>query len=161
MFFDFIETELGKILLLADYQGLRQLTVCHPGYRPNESWQYNPNFMRPYTLQLKEYLAGKREKFTFTIAPQGTQFQQKIWAAIVNTPYGQTTTYHQIAEKIGIPSATQAIGIAKNVNPIPIVIPCHRIINTEHCHCGYRYGCDVVDKLLALESRKLKLVEEA
>ncbi|WP_318522086.1 methylated-DNA--[protein]-cysteine S-methyltransferase [Photobacterium leiognathi] len=160
MYYDCIETELGSIMLLADHQGLRRLTVNSPGYMPDESWQHNPSFMEPFIRQLNEYLLGTRQRFTFPLAPQGTLFQQQIWHAIADIPFGKTSSYEQIALDIGNPAASQAIGMAKNVNPIPIIIPCHRVLNSDQNLCGYRYGADMVALLLALESGKTILIEE-
>ncbi|KJG14677.1 6-O-methylguanine DNA methyltransferase [Photobacterium iliopiscarium] len=160
MYYDCIETELGNIMLLADHQGLRQLSITSPSYSPNEIWQHNPEFMAPFIRQLKEYLIGSRKKFTFPLAPQGTLFQQQIWHAIADIPYGETVTYEQIAANIGNTKATQAIGMAKNVNPIPIVIPCHRVLNSHNSLCGYRYGEEIVALLLALEAGDTILLEE-
>ncbi|WP_258179872.1 methylated-DNA--[protein]-cysteine S-methyltransferase [Photobacterium angustum] len=160
MYYDCIETELGSIMLLADHQGLRRLSVNSPGYYPDESWQHNPSFMRPFIRQLKEYLLGSRKRFTFPLAPQGTMFQQQIWHAIADIPFGETSSYEQIALDIGNSAASQAIGMAKNVNPIPIIIPCHRVLNSNQNLCGYRYGAEMVELLLALESGKAILIKE-
>ncbi|EAR53504.1 hypothetical 6-O-methylguanine-DNA methyltransferase [Photobacterium sp. SKA34] len=160
MYYDCIETELGSIMLLADHQGLRRLTVNSPGYYPDESWQHNPSFMRPFIRQLKEYLLGSRKRFTFPLAPQGTMFQQQIWHAIADIPFGETSSYEQIALDIGNSAASQAIGMAKNVNPIPIIIPCHRVLNSNQNLCGYRYGAEMVELLLALESGNVIIIKE-
>jgi methylated-DNA-[protein]-cysteine S-methyltransferase len=158
MYYDVIDTVLGKVYLLADSKGLRQLTVGSAGFCPDSSWEHDPGAMKPYTNQLSEYLSGKRQKFTIPLAPQGTPFQQQVWQTLTEIPFGETFNYQQIADKLGTSSAAPAIGITRNVNPIPIIIPCHRVLNSNNSLCNYRYGQEVVSQLLALESGQLSLI---
>jgi len=157
MYYDYLDTVLGKIYLLADDQGLRQLTVGSGGFCPDSSWDHSPEFMREYITQLQEYLQGQRKAFTLPLAPQGTHFQQQVWKAICAIPFGSSYSYQQIAEKIHQTTAFQAIGMAKNVNPIPIIIPCHRVKSDHDQQSQCRYGQDIIAQLLALESGKLTL----
>ncbi|MFC1503187.1 methylated-DNA--[protein]-cysteine S-methyltransferase [Pseudomonadota bacterium] len=161
MHYDYLDTVLGKIYLLADNKGLRQLIVGSAGFCPDVSWERNVDAMKPYINQLKEYLDGKRRTFTLPLAPQGTAFQQQVWHSLTEIPFGQTRNYQQIAKKIGKPLAGQAIGMAKNVNPIPIIIPCHRVRNGSDSLCGYRYGREMVSQLLALESGQVSLLNRS
>ncbi len=157
MFYDYLDTILGKIYLLADSQGLRQLTIGSGGFSPDSSWEHNPDFMKEYIHQLEQYFQGQRKTFTLPLAPQGSQFQQQVWKAISEIPYGSTATYPQLAEKIHHPNAIQAIGMVKNVNPIPIIIPSHRVQNENNQLVGSRYGKQFVLLLRALEAGKLVL----
>ncbi len=102
--------------------------------------------------QLDEYFAGTRTAFDFPCAPQGTPFQQKVWAALRDIPYGETRSYKQIAEAIGKPKACRAVGMANNRNPIIIVIPCHRVIGADGSLTGYGGGLEMKRALLDLES---------
>ena len=159
MYYDYLNTVLGKIYLLADEQGLRQLTIGSGAFCPDSRWNHSPEFMEKYITQLKEYLQGQRKTFSLPLAPQGSQFQQQVWQAINEIPYGSTYTYQQIAESIQLPNAIQAIGMAKNVNPIPIIIPSHRLQNENNQLVGSRYGKKYVLLLRALEDGKLTLYQ--
>ncbi len=101
--------------------------------------------------QLDEYFAGTRTVFDFPCAPQGTPFQQKVWAALCEIPYGETRSYKQIAEAVGKPKACRAVGMANNRNPIIIVIPCHRVIGANGALTGYGGGLEMKRALLELE----------
>lgn len=101
--------------------------------------------------QLDEYFAGTRTAFDFPCAPQGTPFQQKVWAALCEIPYGETRSYKQIAEAVGKPKACRAVGMANNRNPIIIVIPCHRVIGANGALTGYGGGLEMKRALLELE----------
>lgn len=101
--------------------------------------------------ELEEYFAGRRKKFAFALAPKGTAFQQKVWQAVSEIPFGQVTTYKSIAEKIGKSPAVRAVGHANGSNPLPIVIPCHRVIGSNGDLCGYGGGLELKKKLLQLE----------
>lgn len=101
--------------------------------------------------QLKEYFEGTRKKFNIPIAPEGTQFQLKVWKQLGKIPYGKTASYKDIAVKIKNPAAVRAIGQANGANPLPIIIPCHRVINADGSIGGYSCGLDVKRKLFAVE----------
>ena len=105
--------------------------------------------------QLTEYFAAQRRRFTLPLAPQGTPFQQAAWAALCAIPYGETRTYAQQAAAIGKPRACRAIGMANHCTPIPIVIPCHRVIGSGGKLAGYAGGLDTKRYLLALEQAAL------
>ena len=101
--------------------------------------------------QIQEYFAGKRREFDLPLDPKGTDFQLTVWKALQTVPYGETRTYAQIAEAIGKPHAYRAVGMANNKNPIPILIPCHRVIGANGTLTGYAGGLEIKRKLLALE----------
>ena len=104
--------------------------------------------------QLSEYFAGKRDSFDIPIKTQGTDFQEKVWNALKQIPYGETRSHKDIAIAIGKPKAMRAVGMANNRNPIMIVIPCHRVIGANGQLIGYGGGLDVKEKLLTLEKAK-------
>ena len=102
--------------------------------------------------QLREYFAGQRRSFQLPLAPQGTPFQQQVWQALAEIPYGETRTYGEIAEAIGRKGASRAVGAANHRNPLPIFIPCHRVIGANGSLTGYAGGLETKRFLLALES---------
>lgn len=104
--------------------------------------------------QLGEYFVGKLRNFDLPLNPQGTEFQKKVWKALLGIPYGTTSSYGEIAKTIGHEKAARAIGGANHVNPISIIIPCHRIIGKSGKLVGYGGGLDVKVKLLELEGKK-------
>ncbi|MGF1725500.1 methylated-DNA--[protein]-cysteine S-methyltransferase [Photobacterium nomapromontoriensis] len=158
MYYDYLDSVLGKVYLLADEQGLRQLTIASGGFTPHSHWEHNPQFMAPFISQLTEYLDGKRKQFTLPLAPQGTEFQRQVWHALVNIPYNSQYSYQQIAETLNQPCAILAIGTAKNVNPIPIIIPCHRVASEVDAQDSCRYGQEMISQLRALEKGELSLL---
>jgi methylated-DNA-[protein]-cysteine S-methyltransferase len=101
--------------------------------------------------QLMEYLQGKRKVFDILLAPEGTVFQKKVWGALLTIPYGETSSYGKLAENIGKPGAARAVGMANNRNPIPVIIPCHRVIGADGSLTGYGGGLSMKERLLALE----------
>ncbi len=103
--------------------------------------------------QLAEYFAGQRQAFDLPLRMQGTPFQQKVWAALREIPYGETRSYGQIAAQVGNPKAGRAVGMANNRNPISIIVPCHRVIGANGSLTGYAGGLSVKQELLALERR--------
>ncbi len=102
-------------------------------------------------LQLQEYFAGKRTAFDLPLELEGTSFQLAVWKAMLEIPYGETRTYGQLAAAIGRPAASRAVGQAANRNPIWIVIPCHRIVGSNHSITGYAGGLSMKQALLELE----------
>ncbi len=101
--------------------------------------------------QLREYFSGSRAAFDLPLAPEGTGFQKRVWKALLEIPYGETRTYGQIAAAVGNPKGGRAVGMANHNNPIPIVIPCHRVIGANGALTGYGGGLDIKRKLLELE----------
>ena len=101
--------------------------------------------------QLNEYFEGKRKTFDLPLNQQGTDFQLKIWNALQNIPYGETRSYGELAAMTGNPKASRAVGMANNRNPIPVIIPCHRIIGSDGSLTGYAGGLELKQKLLELE----------
>lgn len=107
-------------------------------------------------LQLEEYFEGKRQEFDIKILMRGTEFQKKVWNALMEIPYGKAVSYKYIAEKIGNPNASRAVGNANNKNRIMILIPCHRVIGKDGKLVGYAGGLDKKKKLLEIEGILLR-----
>lgn len=103
--------------------------------------------------QLDEYFAGERKAFDLPLAPKGTDFQQKVWQALTEIPYGETRTYGEIAARVGNPKAARAVGMANNKNPIGIIIPCHRVVGAKGRLVGYAGGMEKKEWLLELEKK--------
>lgn len=113
---------------------------------------HDEKFIQPYASQFIEYLNGKRKQFTLPFDLHGTPFQRKVWEALCSIPYGKTAAYSDVAMRIGKPEAVRAVGGAIGANPLPIIIPCHRVIGKNGKLTGYSGGLDVKEKVLSLES---------
>lgn len=107
--------------------------------------------IRKAATQLDEYFAGKRTSFDLELAPHGTEFQQSVWSALQEIPFGEVRSYKEIAEMVGSAKACRAVGMANNKNPIVIIIPCHRVIGADGSMTGYAGGLPVKEYLLKLE----------
>ena len=107
--------------------------------------------LRQAAAELAAYFAGQLREFTVPLAPKGTPFQQKVWAALREIPYGETRSYKEIAAMVGNEKACRAVGMANNRNPLPIFIPCHRVVGSDGKLVGYAGGLDVKTFLLELE----------
>jgi len=115
-------------------------------------------FFNDTISQLDSYFAGGLKQFDLPLAPEGTPFQLKVWQRLCEIPYGETMSYGELARRIGNPNASRAVGLANGANPIPIVIPCHRVIGSNGKLTGYGGGLPIKEKLLALERRQLRLL---
>jgi methylated-DNA-[protein]-cysteine S-methyltransferase len=105
--------------------------------------------------QLTEYFAGQRQTFTIPLNLKGTEFQLAVWNELLRVPYGDTITYAELARRIGRPAAIRAVGAANGANPIPVIVPCHRVIGSNGTLTGYGGGIERKQWLLALEGRRL------
>lgn len=120
------------------------------GEKTKISWELSPSATKPYETELAEYFAGQRRDFTFPLDLRGTDFQKRCWRALLEIPYGETRSYRDIAQRVGT-TGYRAVGMANHTNPIPIVIPCHRVIASNGTLCGYGGGLDTKRYLLRLE----------
>jgi methylated-DNA-[protein]-cysteine S-methyltransferase len=155
-----IESPLGPLLLVANEAGLRRIDFVNGRHRAtaDPSWTENAKPLKETVRQLNAYFAGKLEQFELPLAPQGTGFQLEVWRRLCEIPFGETVTYGEVAKRIGNPKASRAVGLANGSNPIPIIIPCHRVIGSNGRLTGYGGGLPIKEKLLALEQRQLKLL---
>jgi len=121
------------------------------GLIPSDMERVETSLIKEANLQLEAYFAGRLKRFDLPFALQGTDFQKKVWESLVTIPYGETITYGQLAEKVGNPNASRAVGMANSRNPLPVFIPCHRVIGAGGKLTGYTGGLEIKRKLLTLE----------
>jgi methylated-DNA-[protein]-cysteine S-methyltransferase len=128
--------------------------VYFPGeLLPSGVTVYESALIKEAAHQLSRYLLGELRVFTLPLTPGGTPFMKEVWEILCEIPYGETTTYKQIAEKIGRPKAVRAVGLACKRNPLPLFIPCHRVIGSNGHLTGYRGGLKIKEQLLLLERK--------
>lgn len=141
-------TPVGHVTIASDGRAITEIAF---GTRQLKGSERPTELTNRAANQLQEYFAGKRTSFDLPLAPHGTTFQRRVWEEVGAIPYGETRSYGQIAEAIGSPGAQRAVGGANNKNPIPIVIPCHRVIGANGKPVGYGGGLKVKEFLLGLE----------
>ncbi len=155
MVYDHFDTALiGMLTLVADEQGLRHITFEN-ARRPvtvQPSWRHDPAFFREAKSQLIAYLNNETKYFDLSLAPIGTPFQQAVWQALLRIPYGEVRSYRWVAEQVGNPKAVRAVGGANARNPIPVIIPCHRVIGADGSLTGFGGGLNVKQALIDLEN---------
>lgn len=148
-----IDSPIGPLMLAADEDGLRHIEFRdnrHPADRAD--WQGGDNrVLRETEAQLREYFDGRRRDFDLPLAPRGTDFQLQVWHGLARIPYGATLSYAQLARRIGKPDAVRAVGAANGRNPVPIVLPCHRVIGADGALVGFGGGLPTKQFLLRLE----------
>ncbi len=121
---------------------------------PESEIQANKPALKQVLGQLDEYFSGARDQFELTLAPEGTPFQKSVWGALQKIPYGHKISYGELAQRLDNPGGMRAVGAANGQNPIPIIIPCHRVIAADGSLGGYTGGLDIKRKLLDLEAQK-------
>ena len=154
------ESPIGPLLLAGARDGLSYVSFSRGRHAVSvdADWTEDRSFFKDAIQQLSEYFKGERETFSLTLNPEGTEFQRAVWAELRKIAYGATISYKQLAERIGKPKAVRAVGAANGANPIPIIIPCHRVIGNDGSLTGFGGGLPLKKKLLELESRQLKLL---
>jgi methylated-DNA-[protein]-cysteine S-methyltransferase len=160
IFYTQIESPVGPLILAADSTGLLEIRFVNGRHsaKLKSSWHEDSTPLQPAIDQLRAYFAGQLEIFDLSLSPEGTPFQKTVWRNLCDIPYGETISYGEIAHRIGNPKASRAVGLANGSNPIPIVIPCHRVIGANGKLTGYGGGLPIKQKLLALERRQLSLL---
>lgn len=144
-----MNSPIGELTLVAGEQGLHEIRF---GRDMNGVDLITDNLVLQATQQqLQEYFMGDREQFDLPLKPKGTEFQQNVWQVLLTVKHGCLASYQDIANSIGNPKAVRAVGAANGRNPIPIVIPCHRIIGSNGKLTGYAGGLNIKDQLLRLE----------
>jgi methylated-DNA-[protein]-cysteine S-methyltransferase len=151
--YDEIESPVGPLLVAADDAGLRRIhfQLGRRALEPDPAWRREPRALREVARQLAEYFARERRAFDLPLAPEGTPFQLEAWRALVAIPYGTTISYGELARRIGKPEAARAVGAANGANPLPIVVPCHRVIGRDGSLTGFGGGLLAKRALLELE----------
>ncbi|HEV7922314.1 MAG TPA: methylated-DNA--[protein]-cysteine S-methyltransferase [Thermoanaerobaculia bacterium] len=151
MRFSIYQAPFGPLVLAADETG----ALAEIRFRgdPPDSWEPDPSALRFAAEQLDAFFAGRSQKFDLPLAPRGTTFQLSVWNALREIPYAETTSYGELARLLGRPAASRAVGAANGANPIPIVIPCHRVIGANRSLTGFGGGLPVKRWLLDHEAR--------
>lgn len=154
-----LDSPVGRLLLARHRAGLTGIyfqTGPHP-QALDPAWQPAPQAFDDVITQLKNYFAGDLTEFALPLDPGGTPFQLQVWRALQQIPYGETVSYGDLAARIGRPTAVRAVGAANGRNPLPIVIPCHRVIGRDGSLTGYGGGLAIKEALLEMErSRGVK-----
>ncbi|MFB0721339.1 methylated-DNA--[protein]-cysteine S-methyltransferase [Aeromonas salmonicida] len=151
--YDMLPTDCGDLLVAINARGLVHVDFV-AGLRtlPDMSgWQQDGEALAPYLAEFAAYFAGRLQRFTLPLAAHGTAFQQAVWQALCDIPYGETRSYGDIARIIGKPAAGRAVGAANGRNPLSIIVPCHRVIGQNGSLTGYAGGLPIKQQLLALE----------
>ncbi|HOE57035.1 MAG TPA: methylated-DNA--[protein]-cysteine S-methyltransferase [Bacillota bacterium] len=146
----FYESKIGRIGI-AEKDGSISNVYISGDKLPEDAQLGETHLLKEAVRQLESYFAGELKEFTLPLKPEGTEFMKKVWSALCEIPYGKTVSYKEIAEKVGVPKGARAVGIANNRNPIPIFIPCHRVIGADGSLTGYGGGLDMKKYLLELE----------
>jgi len=149
----FYETSIGRIGIADNGEAVTRLFFAEDAYAPAGCIIAETPLIKKASVQLNEYLEGRRKSFDVPVSLEGTAFQKAVWEALTEIPYGETRSYRQIAERIGHPKACRAVGMANNRNPVAIMVPCHRVIGANGKLIGYGGGIDLKEKLLALEKK--------
>lgn len=151
--YDILPTCLGDLLVATNERGLVHVDFV-AGLRAlpeMRGWQQDSAALAPFLAEFAAYFAGRLQRFTLPLAARGTAFQQTVWLALGDIPYGETRSYSDIARAIGKPNAVRAIGAANGRNPLSIIVPCHRVIGQNGSLTGYAGGLQIKQRLLQLE----------
>ena len=154
MYYCYLDTPIGELLLAGDDDALCLVGFPEGSMRrdPEADWIYNEKPFVAARQQLTEYFAGERRAFDLPLKLSGTEFQMSVLHALQQIPYGETTSYAEIAERVGRPKAVRAVGAANGRNPIPIIVPCHRVVGSHGDLTGFGGGLDTKEALLRLEA---------
>ncbi|PDP87483.1 cysteine methyltransferase [Glycomyces fuscus] len=151
-----MESPLGELTLFGDGEALSGVLTPAKDGRTRTVPQGWVADRKPFTeaeRQLEAYFAGELREFALPLAPAGTEWQLRVWAALTTIPFGETASYGQLAEEVGRPTASRAVGMANGRNPISIIVPCHRVIGANGSLTGYAGGLERKEFLLGLERR--------
>ncbi|HVF34978.1 MAG TPA: methylated-DNA--[protein]-cysteine S-methyltransferase [Candidatus Saccharimonadia bacterium] len=162
MDYSVVPTPIGRLLLVASARGLVRISFdgrwSYAELGPD--WHEGSELLREAAQQLRDYFDGTRRSFTLALAPSGTAFQQRVWDALALIPYGAVESYASVAARIGAPAAVRAVGAANGRNPLPIVVPCHRVIGSDGGLTGFGGGLALKRRLLAHEGADLGQVRD-
>jgi methylated-DNA-[protein]-cysteine S-methyltransferase len=155
IYYHYMESPIGKLLVAGNEKGLHFISFPKrdkPSL-PQHDWREDPTPLHEALRQLEAYFSGKLKTFSLSLSLNVRPFQKKVLTALCRVPYGETISYGMLAEKIGKPKASRAVGQANAKNPIPIVIPCHRVIGSNGKLTGFGGGISTKQALLDLEQR--------
>jgi len=152
--YDFLESPVGRLLLAGadDVLMLINFPTGSQALRPRPEWVRDDAMFAQAKRQLRAYFDGTRTDFSMDVAMDGTDFQKDVWTALRQVPFGATVSYGELARRAGRPKASRAVGAANHANPLPIVVPCHRVIGSDNSLTGFGGGLETKLKLLALEN---------
>ena len=161
MYYTRFSSEFCEIILAGDERGLKHLHLNtgkgKRNFTINKNWVENAEFFSDIVKQIKEYFSGKRKIFNIKLNPEGTDYQKKIWNEVLKVKFGETASYGEIAERAGNKKASRAVGTANSKNPLPLIVPCHRIIGSDGRLTGFAHGLEMKKKLLDFEAGKEKI----
>jgi methylated-DNA-[protein]-cysteine S-methyltransferase len=157
MKFSYQASPVGELLFASDGSALTRLAFHATGDERISEAQPDDGFFRAAAEQLAEYFAGTLRQFDIPLELHGTQFQRRVWTALLDIPYGQTISYGELADRVGSPGGARAVGLAVGSNPIAIVVPCHRVVGADGRLTGYGGGLSRKQFLLDLEARHAHL----
>ncbi len=153
MYYSYVDSPIGPLLLAGDGEALSLIAFSRgkKSRGAEQDWQRRDDVFGQARRELGEYFDGRRRDFDLPLRPEGTEFQRDVWDALRTIPYGATCSYADIARKIGRPKASRAVGMANGSNPLPIVVPCHRVIGANGSLTGFGGGIETKRFLLELE----------
>jgi methylated-DNA-[protein]-cysteine S-methyltransferase len=154
MLYRYVDSPVGPLLIAGNDAGLHLIEFHAPRHPMplGDAWREGEHdVLELAQQQLEDYFAGRRRGFDLPLAPQGTAFQRQVWWELANIPFGDTISYAELALRVGRPTATRAVGAANGRNPIPIVLPCHRVIGADGSLTGFGGGLPTKQFLLQLE----------
>ncbi len=160
IFYTTFGSPVGPLLLAGDSNALRLVSFesSKRSTPPRPDWEQDKAPFAEVIRQLQAYFGGELKEFDLPLALEGTDFQLRVWKALRTIPYGETISYAQLAQCIGNPKAVRAVGLANGSNPIPIIVPCHRVIGSDGSLTGFGGGLSTKKKLLELENKQLRLL---
>ncbi len=145
-----MDTPIGELTLIGDDDALTGVFMGPTPVGPE--WTHDPAPLAEAVTQFEQYFAGERTEFDVPLAPRGTEFQHRVWGMLREIPYGETTTYGALAVRLGNPRTVRAVGLANGRNPLPIIVPCHRVIGADGSLVGFGGGLERKRALLAHEA---------
>ena len=149
-----IDSPIGKLVISARDGAVCSITLADTDALSDAEATVSEPVLRQAAQELGEYFAGRRTRFTFAMRAEGTPFQQSVWAALLDIPFGEIKSYGEIAKAVENPKGSRAVGMACNKNPIMIAVPCHRVVGANGSLTGYAYGTGMKRSLLDLEQHK-------
>ena len=153
-YYDMMPSPIGDLMLVSDGEALTGLYMNNQKHAARRAKAVpDAKLLKHPRAQMQAYFAGELRDFELPLAPEGTPFQQRVWRALRDIPYGETISYGELARRIGQPKASRAVGLANGQNPIGIVVPCHRVIGADGSLTGYGGGLERKRWLLAHESK--------
>jgi len=155
-----MESPVGRLLLVRDETGLRSISfeTSTRAAMVAPEWREDESAFGDVLKQLRAYFAGELREFDVRLAPEGTEFQLRVWRALQEIAYGETISYGELARRVGNEKAARAVGLANGCNPIPIIVPCHRVIGADGSMTGFGGGVENKVRLLELERGQRSLI---